>query len=554
MKLVDLVVSEKSLDEQTLEAVAFFAKNKVNRKKSSIDTKLLEENSFGRSLVFSQALKMVQKQTKGKYPAPLAILDVIKEGMENGMKAGLEKEAKEFGRLSQTPESKALVSIFFATTALKKNRFGKPQHDTKKITMLGAGLMGAGITQVSTQKGGYKVVLFDKDQQGIARGEKQIFTNLQSSVKKKSLSTFERDQILSRVIPATNDTPNFDTLFKDVDLIIEAVPESLDLKHKVLSRFEALVPSHCVIASNTSALPIKLIADGLKHPERVIGMHYFSPVEKMPLLEIITTEKTSKEACAVAVEVGLKQGKTVIVVKDGPGFYTTRILSPMMVEAMRLLQMGVSIEELDKSLRDFGFPVGPVTLMDEVGIDVGKHVASELYQAFGERMGGANSDLMDAFLQKGFLGRKTGKGFFIYEDKKKAGLFDKLLAMVTKPPSKPLNQEAVALLEAATKGKKANIDKTEMQHRMVFRFVNEAVLCLQEGIIETPAEGDIGAIFGLGFPPFLGGPFRYLDKIGAQKAVDIMRDLHQKSGGEKCFEPAELLVQHAKNGTTFHSN
>lgn len=553
MGLVDQVADPNALEPAAIQAALNLAKGeKPKRKEKGLVNKLLEDTPVGRKIVLDKAKQMVEKQTKGHYPAPLAILKVIETGLNEGFEKGLQKEAEEFSKLAHTPESKALVSIFFAQTALKKNRYGKPANDIKKIAMLGAGLMGAGITQVSAQKAGYQVVLYDRDQKGIARGEKQVYTNLNSAVKKKNMTSFERDSIMSRILGFTDNTPGLENNFKNVDLIIEAVPEDLALKHRVLSRFEALVPDHCVIASNTSALPISQIAAGLKRPERVIGMHYFSPVEKMPLLEIITTDKTSKEASAVAVEAGLRQGKVVIVVKDGPGFYTTRILSPMMVEAMRLLQHGVDIQELDKSLRDFGFPVGPVTLMDEVGIDVGKHVSSELIEAFGERMGGADTALMEKFLAKGWLGRKSGKGFFVYtEEKKPKGLLQKILSPLTKAPKKPLNEEAVALLKSSVTSPKT-FDKTELQHRMVFRFVNEAVLCLQEGILETPAEGDIGAIFGLGFPPFLGGPFRYLDRIGAKKAVEIMEQLHRSSGGEKCFEPAELLKKHARDGTTFH--
>lgn len=539
MGLVDYLTIPQGLKVVAVQAARDLADKKLQpkRRKPSGLMGLLEKYPIGQNFIFNQARKMVEKKTKGLYPAPLAIIDVIRTGLQSGKTAGYAKESREFSLLSQTTVSKSLISLYYGQNELKKNRYGTPPHKATHIGVVGGGLMGSGIALVSIQKN-FQVRLKDLNQESIGNSKKYVWKELEQKVKRRSLSPCESTQIFSRFMTQLDFHQ-----FKSMDVVIEAVFEDLTLKHRVLQEVEANTSDSCIFASNTSALPIAKIASVSKRPENVVGMHYFSPVHKMPLLEVIVTDKTSDAAAAIAVDVGIRQGKTVIVVKDGPGFYTTRILAPFMDEAALLCQEGMAFDSLDRIMQKFGYPVGPITLMDEVGLDVALHVAEDLKAALGPRVSSQDPAALHELLAQKCFGRKSGKGFYLYDTP------NLLKKMLSRKKGKAANPLAVKALQKKKQGV-APKDFDHIASRMTLRMVNEAVYCLQEGILSRPVDGDIGAVFGLGFPPIHGGPFRYVDTMGVSKAVDQLHRLRDQYGMR--FEPAPLLVEMAQNGKAFY--
>eukprot|EP01041_Mallomonas_annulata_P005308 gene5308-10618_t len=543
MGLVDLVVDPAALEKIAIEQAKGLASGKVKTYVRRRDWMgwALEAVPFGRKYLFDQAKKTVDKNSGGKYPAPYAILDVLEKNYGQPRMTHLEDEAQKFSELAATPESEALIGLFLGSSAVKKHSYGKPAHEIKNVAVLGAGLMGCGIAQVSAENGKYRVLMKDRDLAAVSRGENMINTDLKEKLKKKRLTNFEYCDITSRIIPLHDNISSWKKHFSQADLVIEAVFEEIGVKHRVLKEMEEIIPSHCVFASNTSAIPIASIAQGAKIPERVIGMHYFSPVPKMPLLEIILHSGTAPEVAAAAMEVGTKQGKTPIFVKDVAGFYVNRCLGPFMSEVTALVQEGVDLELLDKAMKSFGMPVGPITLCDEVGVDISAHVGAFMSKAdLGVRMQGGNPELMPKMVEKGWLGRKSGAGFYLYPKKTKKG--DK----------KQINQELVTFLkDFQSKEPHVPVSVEDIQMRIISRFVNEAAFSLQDEIIRSPIDGDIGAVFGIGFPPFLGGPFRLLDHQGTSEFVDRMLRYRDVKGAQ--FEPCPLLMDYAASGKKFHT-
>lgn len=520
--VVDDVVPQAILLET---AIARVKQGKSKQRILPMRDRLLQ-GPLARQALFALAKRQTESKTHGNYPAAKRIIDVVRIGLEQGSRAGHDAEAQAFGELAMSPQSAALRSLFFASTALKKERGGEAEARViQRVGVLGGGLMGGGIASVSAINAGLPVRIKDINLAGVNHALQTSWELLSNKVKRRHLSAAQRDQQMARITGGTDYQG-----FSQRDLVIEAVFEDLALKQQMVSEVEEHCLPHTIFASNTSSLPIAHIASNAQRPENVIGLHYFSPVDKMPLVEVIPHAATSEHTLVSTVALARKQGKTAIVVADKPGFYVNRILAPYINEAMRCLLEGEPIEHIDRALVKFGFPVGPIQLLDEVGIDVGSKIIPILQQAYGERF--AAPDAFDVVLKEGRKGRKNGKGFYLYGTDRRQKKPDTSIYTL-------LKVKAVAKL-----------DEAQIAERCVMMMLNEAVRCLDEQVIRLPRDGDIGAVFGIGFPPFLGGPFRYLDQLGAAHVLNTLNRLKQQYGER--FTPCEALEKAAQQQQKFY--
>ena len=522
--LVDELTDEGKLKQAAIMMAQRLLEKPIERKsKLSFQEKVLE-SGLGRGMLFSQATKMALKQSQGNYPAIPAIIDCVESGYKNGIAAGYEKELEWFEKLMLTPESKAMRSLFFAMTDNKKNPFeGGKKLET--LGMIGAGFMGAGIAQVSATKG-INVLLKDIKQEMLTSAYKQIWASIAKKLKFKALTKVQAEQQIGNV----NGQLTYDN-FDQCDVVIEAVLETMKLKKIIIGDVEKHCREDVIFATNTSSLSVTEMSEHAKRPEQVVGMHYFSPVPKMPLLEIVKTDKTAEHVIASCYDMGIKQGKTVIVVKDGPGFYVNRILAGYSNECLHMIDEGIAIDTVDRALKKKGFPVGPITVMDQVGLDIAAHVTESSKSFAGSKPGVTVNDTVIKMHADGLMGRKGGKGFFNYEKGKKKGV----------------NSEVYKYFKGDGK---ASLPTEEIQDRALMLMLNEAVLCIEEGLLSSATDGDIGAVFGIGFPPFTGGPFRAIDAWGAKTVVDRMLELKAKYGER--FTPAKSLIEMAGSGAKFH--
>ncbi|WP_292992049.1 fatty acid oxidation complex subunit alpha FadJ [Pantoea sp.] len=501
-------------------AIARVKKGKVSGRTLPLRDRLLH-GPVGRQALFALATRQTAAKTQGNYPAANRIIEVVRTGLEQGSRAGHDAEARAFGELAMTPESVALRGIFFATTAMKKERGGEAEPATiKSVAILGGGLMGGGIASVTAINAGLPVRIKDISLEGVNHALKSSWELLSKKVRRRQLTPAQRQQQMARITGGTDYQG-----FSQRDVVIEAVFEDLTLKQQMVSEVEAHCQPHTLFASNTSSLPIEEIAAKAQRPENVIGLHYFSPVDKMPLVEVIPHMNTSTATVVTTVALARNQGKTPIVVADKPGFYVNRILTPYINEAMRCLLEGEPIDHIDRALVKFGFPVGPIQLLDEVGIDVGSKISPILHQAYGERF--AAPAAFDAVLKDGRKGRKNSKGFYRYDQPR----------WQRKKPDASL----YTLLRITPQARQG---EAQIAERCVMMMLNEAARCLDEQVIRCARDGDIGAVFGIGFPPFLGGPFHYIDKLGAADVVNRLTRLKQQHGER--FAPCEALIEAAK--------
>ena len=521
--LVDYVMPA----ERMLELAPEYLNKKKEDKKSFKDSvsDLATDNFISRKIIFQKAREKVLETTKGFYPAPLKILDLMEEGAGKSRKSYLAREAKSFGELSQTEQSQNLQHIFFLADNAKKVDYEK--YNLKKVNkgaVLGAGTMGGGIAWLFANHG-QAPLMKDLNKDALELGLKQSAKNFSGALKRKKMSRddFERKQ--RSITP----TLNYDG-FKKVDLVIEAVVENMDIKKKVFSELEKQVSQDCIITSNTSSLSVNEMATAVENNARFAGLHFFNPVNRMPLVEIIRHKDVSEDTIMSLYKWCHQVKKTPIIVNDGPGFLVNRILMPFINESAYLLEEGVSIEDLDKAVLNFGMPMGPCRLMDEIGIDVLVKVGKIMEDGLGARA--KANEISHKVTEAGLLGKKSGKGFYKYGER-------------GKPDG--INEEILRFLPSVKK----SMDETTIQMRVFLPMINEAATILEEGIVDSASTVDLGLIFGIGFPPFRGGLLKYADKEGLDRILKAIESFASSVDSER-YAPSSFLKKLTEEKKKFY--
>jgi 3-hydroxyacyl-CoA dehydrogenase/enoyl-CoA hydratase/3-hydroxybutyryl-CoA epimerase len=505
------------------------AVQRISRGKPRRSSHRLVNNPLAVAILARLLRRRLLRKTRGHYPAVLKTFEMMTRGITKSITASLALEREGILELARTDACRNLIRVFFQQEHAKKLTLegSAPSRESKPVArtaVIGAGAMGAGIAQWLSARG-LPVVLRDVNTEQVARGMAGLARLYRDGVQRHTLTPREARDGLDRIYPAPMEVP-----LRHVDLVIEAAVENLELKKKIFQRLGELAGDDTLLATNTSALPVSQLAAVTRRPERVLGLHFFNPVHRMQLVEIVATPQTAPEALARAVRFVQRIGKLPVVVKDSPGFLVNRILMPYLAEAGNLFENGASPENLDEAMLDFGMPMGPMRLLDEVGVDVARHVAQTLAASFSDRMPAPTA--LDKLVEAGLLGRKCGRGFYLYG---KSG----------EPGSNPA---AAAFVTSRTA---AAMTRLELQERMVFLMVNEATRCLEEQIVTTPEDVDFAMIMGTGFAPFRGGPLRYADSLGAEKIVGAMEIL--ADGGATQFKPCGLLRRMAATGSKFYS-
>ncbi|WP_375056631.1 fatty acid oxidation complex subunit alpha FadB [Zobellella sp. DQSA1] len=482
---------------------------------------------------FNTAKGMVAAKAGPHYPAPITAVKTIEAAAAMGRDAALQVEQDHFVKLAKTPVARALVGIFLNDQFIKgkAKKAARSAPATRKAAVLGAGIMGGGIAYQSAVKG-IPAVMKDINDQALQLGMNEAGKLLNKQLERGKIDGFKLAQVLSSITP----TLNYDGL-QGVDMVVEAVVENPKIKSQVLAEVEAKVSEDTVIASNTSTIPISLLARSLQRPERFCGMHFFNPVHRMPLVEIIRGEQTSDDTINRVVAYAAAMGKAPVVVNDCPGFFVNRVLFPYFFGFGKLIADGADFVQVDKVMEKvFGWPMGPAYLLDVVGIDTGHHAAAVMAEGFPARMSKAGKDAIDVMYEQQRFGQKNGKGFYAYSQDKKG------------KPKKEADPQSYQLLQEVVESR-LELEQDDIIARMMIPMINEVVLCLEEGIIGSPAEADLALVYGLGFPPFRGGVFRYLDTLGLVNYV-AMADKFAHLG--PLYQVSPGLRQMAADGKTFY--
>ncbi|EJG0942481.1 fatty acid oxidation complex subunit alpha FadB [Vibrio parahaemolyticus] len=533
--LLDAVVETDALYESALQTLTSAINEKIDwqaRRKQK--TSPLTLSKLESMMSFTMAKGLVAQKAGPHYPAPMTAVITIEEGARFARNEALDIERKYFVKLAKSEEAKALVGLFLNDQYIKgiaKKAAKSASKDTERAAVLGAGIMGGGIAYQSALKG-VPVLMKDIAQPSLDLGMTEASKLLNKRLAQGRIDGFKMAGILASITPSLHYAG-----IENSDVIVEAVVENPKVKAAVLSEVESHVGEDTVITSNTSTIPINLLAQSLKRPENFCGMHFFNPVHRMPLVEIIRGEKTSDETINRVVAYAAKMGKSPIVVNDCPGFFVNRVLFPYFGGFSMLLRDGADFTKVDKVMeRKFGWPMGPAYLLDVVGIDTAHHAQAVMAEGFPERMGKQGRDAIDALFEVNKYGQKNGNGFYSYTIDKKG------------KPKKTFTEDILPVL-ADVCADKQEFDEQTIIQRMMIPMINEVVLCLQEGIIATPQEADMALVYGLGFPPFRGGVFRYLDRVGIAEFVEMAKQ-HAELGA--MYHVPQMLIDMAAKGESFY--
>ncbi len=533
--LLDAVVETDALYESALQTLTSAINEKIDwqaRRKQK--TSPLTLSKLESMMSFTMAKGLVAQKAGPHYPAPMTAVITIEEGARFARNEALDIERKYFVKLAKSEEAKALVGLFLNDQYIKgiaKKAAKSASKDTERAAVLGAGIMGGGIAYQSALKG-VPVLMKDIAQPSLDLGMTEASKLLNKRLTQGRIDGFKMAGILASITPSLHYAG-----IENSDVIVEAVVENPKVKAAVLSEVESHVGEDTVITSNTSTIPINLLAQSLKRPENFCGMHFFNPVHRMPLVEIIRGEKTSDETINRVVAYAAKMGKSPIVVNDCPGFFVNRVLFPYFGGFSMLLRDGADFTKVDKVMeRKFGWPMGPAYLLDVVGIDTAHHAQAVMAEGFPERMGKQGRDAIDALFEANKYGQKNGNGFYSYTIDKKG------------KPKKTFTEDILPVLTDVCADKQEFDEQTIIQ-RMMIPMINEVVLCLQEGIIATPQEADMALVYGLGFPPFRGGVFRYLDSVGIAEFVEMAKQ-HADLGA--MYHVPHMLIDMAAKGESFY--
>ena len=529
---VDAVVADDQLKAAAIDvlkrAIAGELDYKAKRQPKLEKVKL---NTIEQMMAFETSKGFVAGQAGPNYPAPVEAIKTIQKAANHGREKALEIEAAGFAKLAKTSVAASLVGLFLNDQVLKHKakKYDKQAGDVKLAAVLGAGIMGGGIAYQSAVKG-TPILMKDIREEGIQLGLDEASKLLGKRVAKGRMKPEQMAKALNAIRP----TMSYGD-FKEVDLVVEAVVENPKVKHAVLAEVEGQVTEDTIITSNTSTISITYLAEALKRPENFCGMHFFNPVHMMPLVEVIRGAKSSDKAVATTVAYAKKMGKTPVVVNDCPGFLVNRILFPYFGGFARLIGMGADFQRVDKVMEKFGWPMGPAYLMDVVGMDTGHHGRDVMAEGYPDRMADKTRTAVDVMYDAGRLGQKTGSGFYAYEMDKKG------------KPKKVVDAKAYELLKEVVLEQREFTDE-EIIEIMMVPLCLETVRCLEDGIVESAADADMGLVYGIGFPPFRGGALRYIDTIGVAEFVAIA-DKYAEFGA--MYAPTEKLREMAKNGQKF---